>query len=302
MLVRYYFNDLINLAKRNKAKFRKRPKGRVWERLKEEDVPTRKGVLSLVKEKPIVITYGDYVYTITRDYIEIEIPELEEIENPYSYAGFRLGAFLATLGFIDDLKKFFSRAKRQKIVGERIVDNFVEAITERIDRRIRDTDTLSIFPVYEVITYPHLKRILLFIYFRPRISERTVVKRMAEILGISEGEVREHLARAFAKNYISRVIYESYPKNYWDLLVVKVVSENEGKFSFTDLRRELTKYGLSYREAFDKIFEAMEKGWIEERRGKYFTTSLGKAKLVKLPKPKVREGLILTAEGREFIF
>jgi len=46
----------------------------------------------------------------------------------------------------------------------------------------------------------------------------------------------------------------------------------------------------------------MEKGWVEERKGKYFTTSLGRAELVKLPKPKVREGLIITAEGREFIF
>ena len=93
-----------------------------------------------------------------------------------------------------------------------------------------------------------------------------------------------------AKDYLKEVEYVEYPEEYVYLLATKLVSKNEGLFSFSDLQRELTKYGVSYRKAFDYIFEAFDKGLIKAIKGKYYTTDEGKK--VKLPTGIEKVGLV----------
>ena len=204
----------------------------------------------------------------------------------------RIGATLGMLGMLN-VKEILHRVRRHK---------WIDGELRPVDRRVLDTDafgrSFDIIP-YE---YPYLERIVRYLFFRPRrFTIQTAVKRLASVFGISEREAREHLDRAFALDYLKIEEVETYPERYWSLLVVKVVSEREGELSFTDLRRELTKYGISFRRAFYLIFEALDKGWIDEIRGKYYTTNAGREALAELPKPKVRKLIVVSKSGREFI-
>lgn len=296
---RYYLKDLKSFARETRTTFRTRPRGRNFEILKERGAV---GNFRLISERPLAIAYGSTIYTLTKNYLEIEISD-EEIAGVDTtkaplevYIGFRLATFSGTFNLVDDIKKTFGRLKRH------IWSNGEPRPFPRV---IRDTGTLTLFPSYE-IAYPFLKRILIYIYFRPRIAIRTAVERLKRILGVSKKEVREHMAKAKAETYLKEIIYESYPRKYWPLLATRVVSEKEGEYTFSALRRELTKFGLSYSQAFDTIWKAVGEGLIEERKTpayyRYFTTTKGKTELKKLPRPKIKRGLIVTSKGREFIF
>ncbi|HDH44449.1 MAG TPA: hypothetical protein ENG66_03535 [Thermococcus sp.] len=307
---RYYFRDLDRFALPRGGYIARRPRGRTWNELRRNGrVSTFRGVLILESRKPIVIRYGDILHTITKDYIDIDIPEeiLPE-ENIHVYLGYRLSIFCSALGMIRSAEnrrkrlhqnQLFARVKRSRVVGEEILENYVRAITERITE---DSDTLTEFPLFVAITWPHLKRILLYIFRHPYIAIRKAISELSRIIGIKRKGVRSHLREAKSKGYLVEVVYESYPKEAWHILAAKLVSDKEGEYTFTSLRRKLTEYGLTYSQAFDAIVKAEEEGLIEIRRRRYYATRKGRREMRKLPKPKIRKGLKVTRKGRDYIF
>jgi len=298
MNFRYPFKELIAFAKGKRSWFRKRPKGRRWERLVAERVyPTRGGRFELIATRPTVIKHATTVYTITPDHIEISIPDEEVTPLPdperHVYVGFRLAIFSASFG-LTDMHRTFERVKRHEWVKGKLV---------RVDPRIRDTDTLAQFPTYHVIVYPDYDRMLRYILKHPGITMAVAERRIAELLGIAPHEARTLILKGKAEAYIEEVIFERFPRRWWYLVAVREVAAREGELSFTALRRELTKYRMTYRETFDVIMEALDKELLRE--GKYarmFTTPKGRAELARLPTPRIVRGLKLTKSGWKRVF
>jgi len=278
------------------GKIRKRPIKSVLEELRENGyIDTLKGRIILEREKPLVLKYGQVTYIIRKDAIDILVSEdlwaqVRIPERPELFLTGKLAPFLGTMGMGEPTSLFRKKSHRYWADAETLAYKY-------------GTSTFTQFPTFTLITLPYRKRILIYIHFRPRISPEKAIESLSRILGVSKKEVREALETLMIEGLIKEVIYETYPKKVWHLLATKIVSDNDGKLTFTKLRQMLTKYGLTYREAFNSIFKAMEEGLIEERKTpnyyRYFVTPKGRRELAKLPKPKIKRGLILTSLGRE---
>lgn len=244
----------------------------------------------VLKRRPLTLKYGNYIYVLTKEYIEVSIPDdvWEGVNTPNAYLTYRIGVLLGVLG-LSSPTKMFKKQSHVKWEDGNLV-------------RSRGTSTLTLFPSFELVTFPYLAAFVRYLYFRPRFfTVSTATTTLASVYGISATESREHLDRAFSMGYLLLEEVETYPKSAFPLLVVKVVSENEGMLSFTALRRELTKYGMSYRETFDLIFEALDKNWVDEVKGKYISTDIGREALKDLVPPKIRKLIVVSIGGREFI-
>jgi len=290
-IFRVYFDSLRRQAREEHTFFKSRPTGGNWETLKADK---RLGNFRLISKKPITISYGETTYLIAGDYVEIDIPaeKYAGMEAGDIFISSRIGITLGLLGMVN-VKQILHRMKRHKWVGGELIP---------FPRTIGDTDAFGRPFELIIYRYVHLDRLLRYVHFRPHISESLLIKRMMGVLGVGREVVKEHISKAKLEGYLKEITYEVYPKRYWDLLAVKLVSEAEGKYSFTALESELGKYGLTRRESFDNIWESIGRGWIDTKRRRLFTTALGKAELPKLVKPRIRKGLIVTALGRKFIF
>lgn len=298
---RYFFKDLKEFARKRGTVIYSTPRGFRWERLKETgEYSTKSGIFRLEREKPtILITYGDSSFLITKDFIEISIPEeevagVDTTKAPLEvWVGFRLALFLGSFGMTPDIKKTFVRVRRSRWEKGTIVG---------VDRRVVDTDTLSQFPAFYIYVYPDWIRFLRFVYFRPRmftIEELEI--EIARIFGITRAEARGYISKALLEKYIEEVDVRVWVKVPDHLVVTQIVSENEGVFTFSGLWVEMRKYGIGRRRAISAIFKAEDEGLIEYRKTpayyRYFTTDKGKEELKKIKPYKIEKRVIITRKG-----
>jgi len=285
-IFRVTFDELSRLGR-----IRRRPEKSIISALKENGyIDTMKGRLELVTEKPLSIRYGEILY-IVRDYaIDMIISEdlwaqVRIPEKPELFLTGKLAPFIGTMGMGEPTALFRKVSHRYWVDAETLGYK-------------RGTSTFTQFPTFITITIPYRKRVIYYIYFRPRIPTKTAIENLARITGVSEREIRETIETLIIEGVLKEVRYETYPEKFWKLLAVKIVSENEGKFTFTQLREKLREYGLTTREAYSTVYEALREDLIRIEKRRLYTTPKGKAELSKLPSATIKKGLVVTEKGR----
>lgn len=256
-----------------------------------------KGWLKTKLEEPLIILYKGYwrenyievYYILTEKYIDIEVSdEVMNLnifpEKPSLFFMGKLAPFINTLGLAQPAILFKKVSHRKWGYTD---DGKIALIGGKENR---NTSTFSEVPNFTEIELPDENMVLNYIKFRPRIPLKEAIRKISKLTEFPKPRTAELIAILLAKDYLKEVEYLEYPEEYIYLLATKIVSKNEGLFTFSDLQGELTKYGVSYRKAFDYIFEAFDEGLIKSIKGKYYTTDEGKK--IKLPSGVKKVGLM----------
>jgi len=246
----------------------------------------------VLSREPLILSYGEFIYVIKRAYIEVRItPETwGEVLYPEAYLTYRIATLLGTMKVID-VASFFKKVSHKEWVNSKLVTK-------------RGTSTFTILVPYEEVVYPPQIPILTFAYWNPRrFTKARFAREVAERYGYDVKLTSDLIDYKLGMDLLEEVDIQVYPKRWWYLLAVKVVSEREGELSATAIERELMiRFGLTGRQAFDSRVSALDRGLVRIGvRWRYFTTPKGRDELKKLPKPRIERRIVLTLKGREEI-
>ncbi len=246
----------------------------------------------IIGRNPLTLSYGSYTYVIAKNHIELSVPEVPE-GNPEAWLTFRLASMMGTTG-MTEFKKLFVMVRRAEWVGKKLV---------HLDRKIKDTDTLSEFPAFEEIIEIAIERILRYVLrYNRKLTKNELIRNMSRIANIETRRVAQKIESMIAGKLIEVVRIQVY-LDVSDEVIMLLIPEG---LPYTGMIKEaMRRFGWTRRRSVDAWFLAYEKGYIKESKRRLYLAKEGRevlSRYIKRERVKLEDRIAITKKGIDRIF